>query len=362
MTEQLKKTPLFNTYETMGAKVIDFSGWALPVQFSSIKEEHIAVRENVGMFDVSHMGEIFVSGQDATAFLNYVLTNDVMKATVTKAQYTILCNEHGGTIDDLVLYKLGEEEYLLVVNAGNTEIDYEWLVEQANNYTVSIDNRSNNFGQLAIQGPNAVDIVSELTDESIDDMKLFEFIRHVKIDGKDVLLSKSGYTGEDGFEIYCHAKDTVELWDKFIELGVEPCGLGARDTLRLEAGLPLHGQDLSEEITPIEAGVGFAVKVNKESDFIGKDKLAEQKENGPKVKSVGLELLERGIARTDYTVLSENGEEIGYVTSGTKSPLTDKSIAVALINSEFAQVDKEVIVQVRKKEVRAKVVKKPFHK
>lgn len=359
MTE-LKKTPLYDKYIEDGAKVIDFSGWALPVQFSSIKEEHIAVRENVGMFDVSHMGEIIVEGEKALGYLQNVLTNDISKVTMTKAIYSMICNEEGGVVDDLVVYQLEENKYLLVVNAGNTDIDFEWLSDHKID-GVEVKNVSAEYGQIAVQGPKAQEVIQKLVADDISDMKLFEFKQDVELFGKTVILSQSGYTGEHGYEIYCYAQDTTAIWEGLLAEGVVPCGLGARDTLRLEAALPLHGQDLSISITPYEAKMGFAVKLQK-GNFIGRDVLAKQKEEGPDRKSAGLEMLERGIARTDYEVFDKDDNKIGYVTSGTQSPSSGRSIALALINSSETDLDNEVYVQIRKNKVPAKVVKTPFHK
>ncbi|WP_239706321.1 MULTISPECIES: glycine cleavage system aminomethyltransferase GcvT [unclassified Mammaliicoccus] len=361
MANELKKTPLYQTYLDQGAKVIDFSGWALPVQFTSIKEEHNAVRNEVGIFDVSHMGEILVTGEEASNFVQYALTNDITKLNDSKAQYTALCTEEGGIIDDLVIYKLKDSVYLLVVNAGNTDKDYEWLKE-IKGFNAKVENKSSDYGQLAIQGPKARSIVQKLVDVDISEMKMFEFKQNVTIFGKEVILSQSGYTGEDGFEVYCHSEDTKLIWDGFIKEGVTPCGLGARDTLRLEAGLPLHGQDLSEDITPYEAGIGFAVKPLIDDDFIGKEVLKEQKENGADRKSIGIEMIDKGIPRTDYEILDTDGNEIGYVTSGTQSPSTGKSIAIGLIKKEEFELDKELLIQVRKRQVKAKIVKKSSFK
>ncbi|WP_323704768.1 glycine cleavage system aminomethyltransferase GcvT [Mammaliicoccus sp. Dog046] len=361
MTTELKKTPLYQTYLDQEAKVIDFSGWALPVQFSSIKEEHNAVRENVGLFDVSHMGEIIISGEDADEFVQYILTNDSSNLTETKAQYTALCNEQGGVIDDLVIYKLQDKVYFLVVNAGNTDIDFEWI-QSIKGFNVTVENKSTEYGQLAIQGPNARKLLQEVLEIDISEMKMFEFIQNVTLFGKEIILSQSGYTGEDGFEIYCDAKDAKEIWDQLIEQGAIPCGLGARDTLRLEAALPLHGQDLSESITPYEAGIGFAVKPLIEDDFIGKSVLKEQKTNGAPRKSIGIEMIDKGIPRTDYDILDLDGNKIGYVTSGTQSPSTGKSFAMGLIDKDAFELEKEVLIQVRKRQVKAKIVKKSSFK
>lgn len=356
---ELKKTPLNPYYHESGVKVIDFGGWELPVQFSSIKDEHNAVRKSAGMFEVSHMGEIKVSGNDAEKFLNYVLTNDVSKLSDTKAQYTFLCNEHGGVIDDLVIYRLKKEEYLLVVNAGNTDKDYEWL-SKIDGFDVAVTNVSSKYGQIAVQGPEARKLVQKVVHEDLSGMKLFTFKQNIDINGMKVILSQSGYTGEDGFEIYCSSEDTPALWKIFKDEGVLECGLGARDTLRLEAGLPLHGQDLSESITPIEANMGFAVKLNK-GDFIGRAVLEREKNEGPKRRLSGFELTGKGIARTGYEVFSEDGLK-GTVTSGTQSPSSKRSIGFALIDSDFFELDKTFTIKVRSKDVPAVFVKTPFHK
>ena len=358
MTSELKKTPLYQNYVDSGAKIVEFGGWAMPVQFTSIKEEHNAVRYEVGMFDVSHMGEISIKGNDASKFVQYLLSNDTNNLTDTKAQYTALCNEEGGIIDDLVTYKIGDNDYLLIVNAANTDKDFAWVQKHAPKFDVEVSNVSNQFGQLAVQGPKARDLVSGLVDIDVSEMKPFDFQQNVTLFGKNVILSQSGYTGEDGFEIYCEAKDTVDIWNGFIEHNVVPCGLGARDTLRLEAGLPLHGQDLTESITPYEGGIAFAAKPLIEEDFIGKSVLKDQKENGSERRTVGLELLDKGIARTGYPVLDLDGNEIGEVSSGTQARSSGKSIAVAIIKRDEFEMGRELLVQVRKRQLKARIVKK----
>lgn len=358
MSNELKQTPLYQNFVDAGAKIVEFGGWAMPVQFSSIKEEHNAVRTEMGVFDVSHMGEILIKGPDAKHLVQYLLSNDTEQLTTTKAQYTALCNESGGIIDDLITYMLEEDTYLLVVNAGNTEKDFEWMKQHATEFDVEVINVSNEYGQLAIQGPNTREFVKAHVDVEVTDMKPFDFKQGVKFFDKNIILSQSGYTGEDGFEIYCKAEDTPYLWEKLLENNIQPCGLGARDTLRLEAGLPLHGQDLNESISPYEAGIGFAAKPLIEADFIGKEVLKEQKENGSKRRAVGIEMIEKGIPRTGYIVYDSEENEIGEVTSGTQSPLSGKSIGLALIDREAFEMGKEVIVQVRKRRVRAKIVKK----
>lgn len=272
--------------------------------------------------------------------------------------YTALCNEEGGIIDDLVTYKLADDRFLLIVNAANTDKDFNWISKQSENFDVKVNNTSDEYGQLAIQGPKARDLVNENVDIDVSDMKMFEFKQNVDLFGKKVILSQSGYTGEDGFEIYCKSEDTVDIWNQLLKHNVVPCGLGARDTLRLEAGLPLHGQDLTESITPYEGGIAFAAKPLIEDNFIGKSVLKDQKENGSTKRTVGLELLDKGIARTGYEVLNLEGNQIGVVTSGTQSPSSDKSIALAIIDRDAFEMGKEVLVQVRKRQVKAKIVKK----
>ncbi len=361
----LKRTPLFPEYEKAGAKTIDFGGWDLPVQFSSIKEEHEATRTKAGLFDVSHMGEILVEGPESEAFLQKMLTNDVSKLTVDRAQYTIMCYENGGTVDDLLVYKLDEEKYLLVVNAANIEKDYDWL-EQHLTEDVNMENHSAFYVQLALQGPKAEEILQRMTDEDLSEIKFFRFKQHVAFKGigEKAIVSRTGYTGEDGFEIYIDQSVGAALWRAILEEGgdeVQPIGLGARDTLRFEANLPLYGQELSPDITPVEAGMGFAVKAKKEADFFGKDVLAKQKEEGPSRKLVGIEMIDKGIPRTDYPVYVGE-EEVGFVTTGTQSPTLGKKIGLAILPVQYTEEGQEVEVQVRKRRLRAKVVPTPFYK
>ncbi|MGV3041481.1 glycine cleavage system aminomethyltransferase GcvT [Staphylococcus rostri] len=358
MTQELKQTPLYQEYVDAGAKIVEFGGWAMPVQFSSIKEEHNAVRSKVGLFDVSHMGEILIEGAQALELVQYVLSNDTDLLTDDKAQYTCLCNEQGGVIDDLVAYKLSDQKVLLVVNAANTEKDFNWIVEHTSQFDAKVTNVSSEYGQLAIQGPEARKIVQDNVDVDVTEMGMFEFKQNVNLFGKNVILSQSGYTGEDGFEVYCASEDVVALWQSFLQLDVTPCGLGARDTLRLEAGLPLHGQDLSEDITPYEGGVAFAAKPLIEADFIGKSVLKDHKENGAPRRTVGLRMIDKGIPRTGYPILDTEGNEIGIVTSGTQSPSTGHAIGLGLIQRDAFEMGKEVIVQVRKRQVKAQIVKK----
>ncbi|PID16905.1 glycine cleavage system protein T [Sporosarcina sp. P34] len=364
MTNQLLRTPLFESYKEYGGKTIDFGGWELPVQFSSIKAEHEAVRTKAGLFDVSHMGEVFVSGSGALDYLQKLVTNDVSKLKIGQAQYTVMCNEQGGTIDDFLIYKLEETRYLLVVNATNIEKDVAWMKKQQTDNVV-IDNQSSNYALLALQGPIAESVLQKLTDEPLEEIKFFRFKEHVQVGGENVLVSRTGYTGENGFEIYGTPEAIQNLWTKILqegkEDGVVPAGLGARDTLRFEAGLPLYGQELREDISPLEAGLGFVVKVNKEEDFIGKDILVKQKEQGVERKLVGLEMIDKGIPRTGYKVFVGD-QEIGEVTTGTQSPTLKKNIGFALLSTEFTELGTEVEVEIRAKRLKAKVIATPFYK
>lgn len=361
----LKRTPLFDVYKEHGAKTIDFGGWDLPVQFSSIKKEHEVVRTKAGLFDVSHMGEITVKGTGSLDYLQKMMTNDMSKLENGAAIYTAMCYENGGTVDDLLVYKIEDHDYLLVVNASNIKKDYKWLQDHLEG-DVQLENISDQIGQLALQGPLAETVLAKLVlGIDLSDIGPFRFQNNVVMSGKKTLISRTGYTGEDGFEIYCAAKDTVDLWKAILEAGKEdgvvPCGLGARDTLRFEANLALYGQELTAEISPLEAKVGFAVKLDKAADFIGKAALKEQKENGLSRKIMGIEMIDRGIPRHGYPVFV--GEEhIGFVTTGTQSPTLQKNVGLALINAEHAAIDNEVQVEIRGKRLKAQVVKTPFYK
>lgn len=364
MTTALKRTPLFDLYKEYGGKVIDFGGWELPVQFSSIIEEHEAVRTRAGLFDVSHMGEITVKGPDALAFLQYLMTNDVSKLTDGAAQYTAMCYENGGTVDDLLVYKRADNDYLLVVNAANIAKDFDWMVSHKKG-DVEITNISPEVSQLALQGPKAEAILQKLTDTNLSEIGFFKFQEDVELSGMKALVSRTGYTGEDGFEIYCEAEDGPKLWKLILEAGepegVLPIGLGARDTLRFEAKLALYGQELTADISPLEAGIGFAVKLNKEEDFLGKVAMKQQKEEGLTRKLVGIEMIDKGIPRHGYEVY-KNDVKIGEVTTGTQSPTLKKNLGLALIDANFTELGTEVEVQVRKKRLKAQVVKSPFYK
>lgn len=365
---KLKKTPLFDEYQKLGARTIDFGGWDLPVQFTSIKQEHEVTRTKATIFDVSHMGQIIVKGQDSEKFLLKMLTNDVSKLKVGRAHYTFMCYKDGGTVDDFLVYRLKDDKFLLVVNAANTEKDYNWLQKYKEaSLDVAIEDVTNDFAILAVQGPLAEEILQLVTKIPLAEIPPFGFNPEVTFSTLETkaLVSRTGYTGEDGFEIYINKNDAVEFWNLLLEKGkkkgLEPAGLGARDTLRFEVGLPLYGQELSKDITPIEAGQGFFVKTDRTIKFIGQDVLETQKKHGPDRKLIGLEMIERGIPRTGYEVLVEN-EKIGTVTSGTQSPTLGKNLGMALIDHKYAEIGTEVYVQIRKRKLKAKVVEIPFLK
>ncbi|RYM06035.1 glycine cleavage system aminomethyltransferase GcvT [Sporolactobacillus sp. THM7-7] len=363
MTES-KTTPLYETYKKMGARLIDFGGYLLPVQISGIRQEHEAVRERAGLFDVSHMGEFQLEGSGAEAFLQHMVTNDVSRAEPGDAMYTAMCYENGGTVDDLMIYRLSESAFMLVVNAANIKKDFEWLSDHLTGET-ALEDRSDQIALLALQGPQAKNILQKITAFDLDQIKRFTFREGVALDNVPSLLSRTGYTGEDGFEIYCPWHKASELWQTLLEKGRDegliPCGLGARDTLRFEARLPLYGQELSASISPLEAGIGFAVKTNKSADFLGKTALVRQRQEGVRRKVVGIEMIDRAIPRTGYAVYSGE-EKIGEVTTGTQSPTLGKNLGLALINVRHAAVGTLVDVDVRGKRKKAEVVKTPFYK
>jgi aminomethyltransferase len=359
----LKQTPLYPLYEEYGAKTIDFGGWDLPVQFAGIQKEHEAVRTKAGLFDVSHMGEVEVKGPDALSFVQKITTNDASTLAVNQAQYSIMCYPDGGTVDDLLVYKLAEDHYLLVINAANIEKDVAWMQQHVDG-DMTLRNISDETAQLALQGPLAEAVLQKLTDTDLSEIRFFYFKLDVNLAGVSALVSRTGYTGEDGFELYVKPEDAPVLWRKILEAGGEdvlPCGLGARDTLRFEARLPLYGQELNESISPLEAGLGFVVKVEKQVPFIGQEALKKQKEEGIPRKLVGLEMIERGIPRSHYPVYV--GEvQIGEITTGTQSPTLKKNVGLALIRKEYSELGTEVDVEIRGKRVKAKVVATPFYK
>ncbi|MCK4259249.1 MAG: glycine cleavage system aminomethyltransferase GcvT [Halanaerobiales bacterium] len=358
-----KRTPLYEVYAKYGGKLVEFGGWEMPVQFSSIIEEHHAVRNDAGLFDVSHMGEVEVTGRDAEKFIQSLVTNNVKKMKEKQVQYNLMCYSEGGVVDDLLVYKYSTSHYMLVINASNIEKDYAWIVDQKKEYDVHIKNISNEVAQLALQGPKAEEILQKLTAYNLSSIKFFYFAE-TEIGTKDVLISRTGYTGEDGFEIYLKPEDAVYVWDLILETGkdleVKPIGLGARDTLRFEAVLPLYGHEISQEITPLEAKLGFFVKLDVDN-FIGKDVLVAQKQEGLSRKLVGFEMIDRGVPRAEFKV-SKDGEVIGFVTTGSYSPTLDKNIGLALVKTEYTEVGTEFEIIRGKRELKAKVITTPFYK
>ena len=350
-----KKTCLYDKHVALGALMSPFGGFEMPIQYSGIVDEHQAVRQSCGVFDVSHMGEVLITGPDAERYVNHIFTNDVTGMPAGKILYGMMCYENGGVVDDLLVYKCDENEFFLVINAANIDKDWEWIQEHSKDYNVKLDHQSDSYGELAVQGPESEQVMKDVLGIDGSDLTFYTF----KQIG-DVIISRTGYTGEDGFEIYAAPNYINECWDKLVASGrCKPCGLGCRDTLRFEVGLPLYGDELSAEITPIMAGLGIFVKLDKD-EFIGKDVLARQKEEGPAKKLVGIELSDKAIPRHGYVVLKD-GQPIGEVTTGYHTISTDKSVCMALIDTQFAKLDTEVDIQIRKKVFPGKVVKKQFY-
>ncbi len=358
---ELKVTPLNEAHKKLGAKMVDFGGWQMPVQYQGIIEEHMAVRTKAGLFDVSHMGEVWISGKDALKFVQKMVTNDVSKMEQGQILYAIFCNEKGGTVDDLLVYKMGEERYLLVVNAGNREKDVKWLFDNKEG-NVSIDDKSDDTAQLALQGPLALEVLQPITDIDLGQIKYYGWA-YGKVNGIDCLISRTGYTGEDGFEVYMAPEYAVDLWEKTLEIGkdsIVPVGLGARDTLRFEAGMPLYGHELGEDISPLEAKLGKFVVLDKEY-FIGIEALRKQKQEGVSRKLVGFEMIDRGIARSEYKVYADD-KEVGFVTTGSPAPYLNKNVGNALIEVEYATIGRELLIDIRGKMKKANTIATPFYK
>lgn len=349
-----KRTCLYDKHVALGALISPFGGFDMPIQYSDITDEHQAVRQHCGVFDVSHMGEVLVSGTDAERYVNHIFTNNVEGLAVGKILYGMMCYEDGGVVDDLLVYKMADDRFFLVINAANIDKDWAWIQLQAEGFNVAIDNQSDHYGQLAVQGPEAERIMEETLNLPCSELTFYTF----KTMG-DVIVSRTGYTGEDGFEIYATPDYINQCWDKLMAAGVTPCGLGCRDTLRFEVGLPLYGDELSAEITPIMAGLGMFVKLDKE-EFVGRDALAKQKAEGVAQKLVGIELQDKAIPRHGYTVMKD-GQSIGTVTTGYHTISTDKSVCMALIDSQYAPLGTELEVQIRKKVFPGTVVKKRFY-
>ena len=352
----MKKTCLYDKHVALGALMSPFAGFEMPIQYTNITDEHQAVRTACGVFDVSHMGEVSVKGNDAERYVQHIFTNDVKDAPIGKVYYGMMCYEHGGTVDDLLVYKMGDQDFFLVINAANIDKDWAWIQQQAEGFDIDLRNLSDDYGQLAVQGPDAEAVVEEVLGLECKELTFYT----VKTIG-DVIVSRTGYTGEDGFEIYADPAFINDCWDKLLASGrCKPCGLGCRDTLRFEVGLPLYGDELSEEISPIMAGLGIFVKLDKE-EFVGREALARQKAEGVARKLVGIELKDKAIPRHGYTVLNADGEAIGEVTTGYHTISSDKSVCMALVDTPYAKLGTELQVQIRKKVFPGVVVKKRFY-
>ena len=359
-----KRTCLYENHIAEGAFLAPFAGFVMPIQYKNIQLEHLAVRNNCGLFDVSHMGEVTVKGKDAERYVNHIFTNDVTGMPVGKILYGMMCYDNGGTVDDLLVYKLGEQDFFLVINAANIDKDWAWMQEHAAGFDIDLQNQSDLYGQIAIQGPESEHIVETVLALPCADL-VFYTAKTIEaplgaVGGAPVIISRTGYTGEDGFEIYASHDYIRECWEKLIAANVQPCGLGCRDTLRFEVGLPLYGDELSADITPVMAGLGMFCKFEKE-DFIGKEALLKQKTEGVKQRIVGIELNDKAIPRHGYAVLNTEGVKIGEVTTGYHTISSDKSVCMALIDAQYGKLDTPLQIQIRKKVFPGKVVKKRFY-
>ena len=352
----LRRTPLYEEHKKEGAKLVDFAGWEMPVQYEGIRAEHEAVRQRAGLFDVSHMGEVAFKGSQAEAAVQRLVTRDVSRLSVGQAGYAAVCYEDGGTVDDVLVYR-NPDDFLIVVNAANKDKDLAHFRENARDLDVEIEDQSDDWALLALQGPDATGILQEFTGTDLSDIRYYRY-EVGEVDGAYAVLSRTGYTGEDGFELYLRPEDAPAVWRRLVESGASPVGLGARDTLRLEAGMCLYGNELDAETTPLEAGIGFAVHLDKEEEFIGREALHREKDEGLRKKLVGFEVAGRGIARHGYEVMS-GGEVIGEVTSGTLSPTLGKAVGLALVSPG---VEDAFEVVVRSRPVEARTVPLPFYK
>ncbi len=362
-TTSLKRTPLYEQHRALGARLVEFGGWEMPVQYSGIIEEHQAVRTHAGLFDVSHMGEFKVEGSDALAFLQYLVPNDVSRLALHQALYTQLCLPNGNTIDDLLIYSIAENHYMLVVNAANIANDLEWIQGQAQHFQhLTIIDQSDTTALLAIQGPTAQSILQPLTEVDLSAIQYYHSAPGM-VDGVNCLISRTGYTGEDGFELYCAPVDVVKLWNDLLAAGkphgLLPAGLGARDTLRLEAGYCLYDHELDRQTNPLEARLGWTVKLKK-GNFSGRDALLKVKEAGPELLLIGIVMLERGIPRGGYAIY-DGDQQIGELTSGTRSPSTRKDIGLGYVKAAYAKVGNHVQIDIRGKRVAAEIVALPFY-
>ena len=357
--DSLKKTPLYEAHLALNAKMVDFGGWALPVQYSSILEEHKAVREACGLFDVSHMGELYVRGKDAFSYLQHMLTNDLTGMTPGRCRYSMVCYENGGVVDDILVYMYSDDFYLLVVNASNADKDFEWFASHAQG-DVTVTNESKNYAQLALQGPRFLEVLKNAGVETGIPEKNYTFTQNLNVGGVNCLVSRTGYTGEDGVELYCKPEDAMKLHAHLLaagkSVGLLPCGLGARDTLRFEAAMPLYGHEMDANITPLETNIAFCVKLSK-PEFIGKDALVN---NPPKRMRIGLKLIDKGIAR-EHTDVYVGDTLVGHVTSGSVAPSLGGNYAMALVNIDQSDCD-EFFIEVRGKKLLAERVVLPFYK
>lgn len=359
----MKDIPLIHIHEKLGAKILPFAGYNMPILYEGVNAEHETVRNAVGVFDVSHMGEFLISGPNALALIQKVCTNDASTLTIGRAQYTCLPNNEGGIVDDLIVYKMKEEEYLLVVNASNIDKDWDWISAH-NDVNADMKNLSDDYSLLAIQGPKAIEAMQSLTTVELADIKNYHFEVGTFAGIDDVIISATGYTGSGGFEIYCKNDEVERIWMKVFDAGafygIKPIGLAARDTLRLEMGFCLYGNDINDTTSPFEAGLGWITKFTKE--FVNSEKLKQQKELGVTRKLVGFELIDRGVPRQDYEIVDKDGNSIGIVTSGTMAPSLNKGIGLGYVTMPFTTPDSEIYIRIRKNDVLAKVVKLPFYK
>ena len=359
----MKKTALYKKHIELGAKMVPFAGYQMPVQYSGVTTEHLNVRENVGVFDVSHMGEFIVSGENALSLIQKVSSNDASKLFPGRAQYAYLPNDNGGVVDDLLIYMLSDDKFLLVVNASNIEKDWNWINKQ-NDVGAELENISNEMSLLAIQGPKAEEMLQQLTNHNLGQIKFYHFTQGSIGGVENVIISATGYTGSGGFELYVNNNDAEKLWDAILSIGssydLSPAGLAARDTLRLEMGYCLYGNDIDDQTSPISAGLGWVTKFNK--TFVNDQQLKDQKENGVDEKLVAFKLLERGIPRKDYKIVDENNIEIGRVSSGTMGPSVKLSIGLGYVKTKYANIGSSIYLSIRNKLISAEVVKLPFYK
>jgi len=361
----MKNTPFTSIHEALGAKMHEFAGYNMPIEYSGIIDEHLTVVNGVGVFDVSHMGEFWVKGPNALAFLQKVTSNNVAALPIGKAQYSCFPNENGGIVDDFLTYHYEEDKYLLVVNAGNTQKDWDWCVKN-NTEGAELENASAHMAQLAIQGPKAITTLQKLTSINLSEVSYYSFVTGEMAGIKDVIISNTGYTGAGGFELYFYPENGIKLWDAIFEAGAEfgikPIGLGARDTLRLEMGFPLYGNDLDDTTSPIEAGLGWITKFVDGKNMIARDILEKQKSEGVTRKLIGFELVEKGIARHGYEIVNKSGEIIGVVTSGSMAPTSKKAIGMGYIKPEYSAIESQIFIRIRNKDIEAVVVKPPFRR